>query len=202
MQAAPRFFALHALKAGLCVLFISVLLMGFSVPPATAQSAQNPERVADAATVHELARRIGSPNTEERRQALGRITDLAHFAPEVDLTPAVPALVEIYGNDPDEAYRLAAVVTLYLIGDERAMQGVRRRFVQEPSLIVQYASVCALIDLYGSDAFGRDREAIALARSVLTRKREAGRLAGRRYLQMWPRVTVGPLEVVPSDSLQ
>jgi hypothetical protein len=114
----------------------------------------------------------------------------------------VPALLEIYGHDPDEAYRLAAVTALHSIGDEAGMKQVRQRFAEEPSLVVQYVSVCALIDLYGPKAFGRDREAVALARNVLARKHEAQRLADRRNLRMVPRVKVGPLEVMHPDSWQ
>lgn len=93
-------------------------------------------------------------------------------------------------------------MTLYFIGDETGMQQVRQRFEQEPSLVVQYISVCALIDHYGPKAFGRDEEAVTLARNVLARKHTAE----RRHLQMVPRVIVEPLEVVQevvhSDSLQ
>lgn len=192
-----------ALKAGLCVLFISVLLMGSTTLPATAQSAQSPNvLVADAATVHELVQKLTSPIKEERKQALRQITDLARYAPEVDFTSAVTALVEIYSNDPDDAYRQGAVIALHAIGNEAGMQGVRQHVLQEPSLHVQYVSVWALIDLYGPKAFGRNRAAVALARNVIARKHEAQRLAARRALRVWPRVLVGPLEVVEPDSLQ
>jgi len=74
--------------------------------------------------------------------------------------------------------------------------------MEEPSLIVQYVSVCTLIDHYGPKAFGRDEAAVMLARNVLARKHEAERLIGRRRLQVVPRVIIGPLEVIEADSLQ
>lgn len=141
-------------------------------------------------------------DAQTRDEPFRLVVDLARGAPEVDLTPLVPILLDVYEQSPDEQYRLAAVSALHAIGSEQAMQQVRRRFDREPSLIVQYVSGCALIDLYGPKAFGRDKEALSLARNVLARKHEAQRLAHRRYQQMMPRVTVGPLEVVHPDSLQ
>lgn len=208
-QLKSRFFTLRCMQTGLCAVIISGLFVGglpMSVGSfAVAQPVQNSGAKAlpaDTVTVSELVRLLTSPIDARRDQAFHRMRELAQRVPDIDLSSAVPALVDTYKNDPDEKYRLAAVVTLYLIGDDVGMQEVRQHFAQEPSLTVQYVSVCTLIDRYGPRAFGGNREATALARNVLARKHAAQRLADRRNLRMVPRVTAGPLEVVPSDSLQ
>lgn len=197
-QPKPRFFTLHfpalrAINARLCVLFISGLFIS-SLPMSAgaftfaAQPVYHPEPAAplpeDTVAVSKLVQMLTSPIDAQRDRAFHQIRALAQHSPKIDLSTAVPALVSTYANDHNEKYRLAAVVTLYVIGDETGMQQVRRRFVQEPSLIVQYVSVCTLIDHYGPKAFGRDPETVTLARNVLARKHEAGRLAERRHLQL------------------
>lgn len=190
------------MKARICVVLVSGLLASVGALPTTAQPAQSSAAPAvKAMTAHELAQMLTSPSAAEREEAFYQITNLAYRSPEVDLTPTIPVLTDIITNDPDERDRLTAVSALCAIGDESGMQRVRQRFTEEPSLVVQYVSVGALLDYYGPDAFENDAEARALAKNVLARKREAGRLAVRHRLHLWPRVLVGPLEVVP-DSLR
>jgi HEAT repeat protein len=116
--------------------------------------------------------------------------------------------VDIYLDDPHIKYRRAAVAALFAIGDEAGMDEVLRHFAYDPSLLVQFASVCALIDHYGPDVFAGDAETAILARNVLDRREGAERLAGRQRLieqqrlRMWPRVTTGPLEIIEADSLR
>jgi hypothetical protein len=199
-------FMLCPMKTGLYALFIGSLFMSISAFTARAQSDHILDRTAqpvvDTIAVSKLVRMIKSPIDAQRDSALHHVGDLTRRAPEVDLSFVVPALVATYKNDPNEKYRLAAVATLHLIGDETGMEQVRERFIQEPSLVVQYVSVCILIDYYGPTAFGSDREAVSLARNVLARKHEAQRLANSRHALVIPRVIVGPLEVVESDSSQ
>jgi hypothetical protein len=208
---------LRFVGAGLCVLLATGLVAGGSALEAEAQPRRSAETTApaldpvtliDTTTVEKLTQMLTSPHPEKRSRAFGQVISLGHHAPEVDLTPVVPVLIDIYLDDPSEKYRLAAVVALYFIGDERGMQQVLQRFVQEPSLIVQYISVCALIDHYGPQAFGRDEGTVTLARNVLARKHEAERLIRRQRLieqqrlRMWPRVTTGTLEIIEADSLR
>lgn len=179
-QSNSRFFTLRAIKTGLYVLFMGSLLMGSSAHTTAAQSTQHQAPpIADAAAVHELAERLTSPIKEECKQALWQITDLVYRRPEVDLGPTIPALMDIYLNDPDEKYRLWTVAALHAIGDESGMEQVRQRVLQEPSLQVQYVSIAALVDHYGPQAFGKDAEMEALAKNVLVRRQEV-----RRFFQM------------------
>lgn len=170
-----RLFAQSAIKAGLSVLLIGALLTGASVLPAAAQSAHIPETPAGDVAVSELAQMLTSTVDAQRIRALQRVTELAYHTPDVDLTPAVPALVDIYNNDPDKRYRLAAVSALHAIGDEQGMRQVRERVLREPSLSVQYAAVGALLHHLGPYAFsGGD---VPIARNIIARKEEAGRLS-------------------------
>ena len=177
-QSTIRLFAIRCLQTGLCVLLAIGLLTSAGASTAFAQSAHSPEAPAeDEATVSELVQMLASPIDAERDEALFQVTNHAYHSPDVDLTPAVPALVDIYQNDPDAVYRFAAVAALSAIGDETGMQVVRKRALQDPSLKVQYASIAALLDYYGPHVFGSDAEAVALANNVLARKQEFTRLA-------------------------
>jgi hypothetical protein len=167
-----RLFAQSAIKAGLGVVLIGVLLTGVSILPVAAQSTHTPD---GDATVSELAQMLTSTVDAQRIRALQRVTELAYHTPDVDLTSAVPALVDIYNNDPDKRYRLAAVSALHAIGDEQGMRQVRKRVLREPSLSVQYAAVGALLHHLGPYAFsGGD---VPIARNIIARKEEAGRLS-------------------------
>lgn len=182
-QPQARFFTLRSLKAGLYVLFISALLTSACTLTASAQSVHNPEATMASAenevTAAELAEMLTSPIAEERDRAFQQVTDFAYRRPEIDLGPTVPVLVEIYKNDPEKKYRLAAISALYAIGDESGLEQVRQRFLQEPSLHVQYVSLQVLVDHYGPEAFAGNPEAVALAKNILARTQESQRLAQR-----------------------
>ena len=171
-QQQARFFTLQVLLITLCI-----VVMG-GVNTVTAQSARPSEKtVEDIMTASELIQMLTSPIDAQRNRAFHLVTDLAYRSPEVDLTSTVPVLVDIYKNDPGKAYRLAAVSALYAIGDEAGMKQIRERVLQEPSLMVQYVSLSALLDYFGPGAFGADAEAVELARNILIRQQEASRLA-------------------------
>lgn len=176
-QSNTRSFSFRSITSGLWGLCVLGLLVGFSTLPAAAQLTSSPEATtAEPVTVSELAHMLTSPVTEERDNAFHRVLILAHYSPEVDLTPVVPVFVEMYENDSDEKYRLAAISALHAIGDEEGLKQVRKRFVQEPSLVVQYVSVCTLLEHYGPEAFAGDAAARALAMNVLDRRQEVSRL--------------------------
>lgn len=199
------------------MLLATCLLAGGSILEAEAQPRRSAEATApyldtgpllDATAVKRLARMLTSPDPEKRNRAFDRVTSLGYHASNIDLTPAVPTLIDIYHNDPKEKYRRAAVAALYAIGDEAGMEQVRQHFAHDPSLSVQYASVCSLLDHYGPRAFDDDTKAAIIARNVIVRKNELDRLMGRQRLierqrlRMWPRITTGPLEIIETDSLQ
>jgi len=172
-----RLFKQFAGKAGLGVLLIGALLAGVSVLPAAAQSTYASETSGGDATASELAQMLTSTVDSQRIRALQRVTELAYHTPDVDLAPTVPALVDIYNNDPDKRYRLAAVSALHAIGDEYGMKQIRKRVLREPSLSVQYAAVGALLHHLGPHAFSGEAGAVSVARNIIARKEEAGRLS-------------------------
>lgn len=172
-QLPPFKFTLRALISALFILVMS----GISFPVA-AQFAGDTGTMAETAAIDaELIQMLRSPDEGQRDSAFGRVTDLAYRSSEINLAPLVPILVDIYKNDSDSGYRLAAVSALYAIGDEAGMKQVRKRALQEPSLLVQYVSVSAVLDYFGPTAYGTDAEAVKLARNVLARTDEARRLA-------------------------
>ena len=175
-QPQSRFFTIPSIPPVLWVLFLCSLLLGSVVSPAAAQSQSS----VATAELPELAEMLTSPIDTERFQALRQVRSLAKFSPEVDLTSTVPALTTIYNDDPNKKNRLVAVAALSTIGSEAAMRQVRKRFLQDPSLMVQYVSLSALVDHYGPDVFAGNRKELALAKNVLARRQEAGRLGQMR----------------------
>lgn len=184
-QPRSQFFTTHVLRLALCGLFTCSLLIGSFGATATAQPSQNPTATVasdgDAVTTSELAKMLASPMNAERAEALRRVVVLARQSPEVDLTPTVSGLTTIYKDDPNDENRVVAVAALSVIGSEAGLRQVRTRFLRDPSLMVQYVSLHALIDHYGPDVFAGDRKELALAKNVLARKEEAGRLGQVRW---------------------
>jgi len=180
-QPQSRFFTIPSIPSVLWGLFLCSVLVGSIGPMATAQPTQrstaNAPSTENAETASELAERLASPIDVERFQALRQVVSQANFSPEVDLTPTVPALTTIYKDAPNERNRLVAVVALSAISTEAGLRQVRQRFLRDPSLMVQYVSLHALIDHYGPGVFAGNPEALILAENVLARKQEARRLA-------------------------
>lgn len=175
-QPQSCFFTIPFIPPVLWVLFLCSLLLGSVVSPAAAQSQSS----VATAELPELAEMLASPIDAERSQALRQVVTVAKFSPEVDLTSTVPALTTIYNDDPNEKNRLVAVAALSTIGSKAGLKQVRRRFLRDPSLRVQYVSLYALIDHYGRDVFAGNRKELALAKNVLARLQEAGRLSQMR----------------------
>ncbi len=182
MTAQPKSYAftLRFAKAVLCMLFACGVLTGAFARPAAAQPARDQAVTAptgDSATVSQLVRMLVAPVDAQRDRAFQQVVQLAYYRPEVDLRPAVPVLVDIYNNDPQKKYRLAAVTALYAIGDEAGLQQVRERVLQEPSLFVQYISLKVLLAHYGPRMFAGDASTALRVQDVFHRWEEARRLA-------------------------
>lgn len=82
----------------------------------------------------------------------------------LDLTATVPALIDIYKNDPSHNNRVASVAALYAIGDEGGMQQLGLYVVPQDKQI-QAMAFSALLDHYGPEYF-ESRYMIDLAASV------------------------------------
>jgi len=179
-QTTIRFFSLRLLRVGVCTLLVGGLLAGSWVP-ATAQPMRPPNTSAtNAETVARLADQLTATVDAELFDALPQITNLAYRTSDLDLTPAVPALIVIYQSHPETSYRYAALGALHAIGDETGMQAVRDGVFLEPSLRVQYVALAATLAYFGPQAFGSDAEAVALANNVLARRNAAIRFGMTR----------------------
>lgn len=112
----------------------------------------------------QLAHVLASPTADARAQGLAVVNRYAYL--DVDLSPAVPALVSIYRNDPNDQARIAAAVALQAIGDENGMQQLRAAVGAQTSPRVQRASFAALLTHYGPSTFADDPAAIATAKEL------------------------------------
>lgn len=119
----------------------------------------------------QLAQDLKSPSEDVRRKAMQHIAHFAYFyKDDLDLSAAVPTLLSIYKEGTDESSRLYALAALHAIGDDTAMQEVRR-FVwsldREPSNRLQLVTLAALMQHFGEDTFAGDEEAARLAKALL-----------------------------------
>ena len=115
----------------------------------------------------QMAESLASPSADIRAKALEHVIHLARaFGEELDLTEAVPALLSVYRNDPDERCRLAAVAGLHAVADEGGLQQVRLGIARQPSPRVQHAALAVLMDYYGPGTFEGSADMAAIAESV------------------------------------
>ncbi|MDX1546433.1 MAG: hypothetical protein R3247_05565 [Rhodothermales bacterium] len=138
----------------------------------------------------QLSQELDSPAEAIRHQALQHIAYFASFyGDRLDLKPVLPHLIEIYTQDDSEQCRLLAVAAIHAIGDNTAMQEVRRLngLLEEPSMRVQLVTLAALADFYGVETFAGERDVTRLARALFDYYTE-------------PRVIVHPPVVIPPDS--
>ena len=117
----------------------------------------------------QLAQSLESPSDGIRTKALEHVMFLARsFGDEIDLTEAVPVLLSIYKEDPDEQCRLAAVAGLHAIGDEWGLQQLRLGITGQSSKRVQHLAIAVLVDYYGMDTFEGAADIGAIAEQVMT----------------------------------
>lgn len=115
----------------------------------------------------QMAQSLESPSEEIRTKALEHVIHLARsFGEELDLTEAVPALLSVYRDDPDERCRLAAVAGLHAVADEGGLQQVRLGIARQTSKRVQHAAMAVLMDFYGPETFEGAEDMAAIAESV------------------------------------
>lgn len=152
---------------------VAVMAFGFVL---TAQ-AQDPAEMekAPAWVQHigdQLSESLMSSADDVRHEALQHLAYFAYFyKDQLDLASALPNLLTIYEEDDDEQCRLLALAALHAIGDEEAMQEVRRftsvALEEKPSMRVQLVTLAALMQYYGEDTFAGDEETAQLARALL-----------------------------------
>lgn len=114
----------------------------------------------------QLAQVLTSPAADARAQGLTLANQYARLSPEVDLTPAVPALVAIYRNAASEQARISAAAALQAIGDESGMQALRDGVSAQASTRVQHVSLAALLAHYGPATFEDDPALLAVATAL------------------------------------
>jgi hypothetical protein len=110
----------------------------------------------------QLAHLLTSPSAAVREKGLDLALRLAGRS-DLDLAAASEPLLTIYQTSGDEASRLAALAALVAIGDEEAMQVVRRDVARQDAERVRVATLGALASYYGTDTFSRDADVAAMA---------------------------------------
>lgn len=177
----------HVIPRSLVALTFALLLLAAPVQAQEQTEEMPPEVPAWVETFgKQLAESLDSDNDAMKKQALQHIAYFANFYEgELDLSDAIPSLVELYRNDDDADVRLFAVVALHAIGGREGMRQVRRSLpAQQWPMPLQFVSLAALISHYGAEEMAVDPQTVRLAEELL-----------EMYVR--PRVEVGPLEVVP-----
>lgn len=156
-----------------------VLLLCCWVGTATAQhAATNPDSTVTNVPMwvqhvgEQLGQSLSSPADAVRHESLRHLAYFAYFYGDaLDLSAALPQLMNIYSEDENEQCRLLAVAALHAIGDEGTMRTLRRiaseRLDEEASMRVQLVTLAAVADYFDMDTFGDDDAAARLARSLL-----------------------------------
>ncbi|MDX1530872.1 MAG: HEAT repeat domain-containing protein [Rhodothermales bacterium] len=144
----------------------------------TASAARAPDTAASFAPDREvgnrLAEALASPAPEVRRSALDAALIYARYnTGRLDLTAMVPALLAIYGEDPDAQCRLAAVVALHAIGDEAGMAAARHRLREQTDRRVRVVTLSALADYHGLGALVGASDLAAVAEALLAPHRDS-----------------------------
>lgn len=148
------------------------LAVAFGAPTAWAQQPEGTVQHVPVWVQHlgdQLEAELTSPSVAVRQQALQHIAYFASFyGDKLDLTATVPMLLDLVANDANEQVQLLAVAGLRAIGDEGAMQQLRRlATVHEPMMPrVQLVIFAALADFYGTETFEGDAASAQLAKNL------------------------------------
>lgn len=125
---------------------------------------------APASISPELVAALEAPSAAVRSEALHAVANLAYSPQGVDLSPAVPALLDIFRTDPAERHRIMALRSLETTADEGVMTALRRegwREAQRDHPAVRRLLLFVLVDHYGLEALQHDSNVEALAQAVL-----------------------------------
>lgn len=138
-----------------------VLGLGLTI----ARAGSRPRWAADIG--RQLAGRMRSGLPMDRSGAIEQAHYIATHHPDVDLRPAVPALIEVYRSDLVPRYRLAAVATLHAIGDEAGMRAVGTHLTEQSDRYVQIVSIAALRDHYGKNSYFDSDDVASMSQAIL-----------------------------------
>ncbi len=134
---------------------LSAYLFVFAVALAGTTSAFAQEAETSVATKHaqegaQLSRQLilalDSPIDQIKLEALQLINFLGAFHSDVDLTEAVPKLIEIYEIDATEGYRILALTGLHAMGERSVMRYLSETVRTERSPRVRALTLAALAD--------------------------------------------------------
>ena len=94
----------------------------------------------------QLAALLDSPVEASKHQGLQHCLHFAAlYSNEIDLSAAVPKLLEIYEKDPVEGYRIMALSALHEIGDQESMFVLLESVNQETSPRVRRLTLATLV---------------------------------------------------------
>lgn len=160
---------------------ILTLLITAAICAAPAPQAQGPDRVAAPTGTtwshnagSQLAQLLSSSSPVVQEKGLELALRLSS-RPDLDLTAATEPLLEIYQTSGDASFRLAALAALVAIGDEEAMQAVRRNVGQQDSERVRVVTLGALVSYYGTETFSQDADVADMATDLRTHLAYAAR---------------------------
>jgi len=93
----------------------------------------------------QLATLLDSPVEANKQEGLQHCLHFAAlYSDEIDLSAAVPKLLEIYDKDPVEGYRIMALSALHEIGDQESMFALLEQVAQETSPRVRRLTLATL----------------------------------------------------------
>ena len=134
---------------------LSAYLFVFAVALAGTTSAFAQEAETSVATKNaqegaqlsrQLTLALDSPIDQIKLEALQLINFLGAFHSDVDLTEAVPKLIEIYEIDATEGYRILALTGLHAMGERSGMRYLSETVRTERSPRVRALTLAALAD--------------------------------------------------------
>ena len=129
-------------------LFAVAVLFG-STAPALAQDTDLATKDASEwkQLSHQLVESLASPILQVKQGTLQHINFFATYhKDDVDLTVAVPKLIDIYETDDNEGLRILALTSLHAIGDRSTMMYLSDIVQREASPRVRALTLAALAD--------------------------------------------------------
>ena len=145
MKATKRFIA---------YLFAATVLLGSTAPA----FAQNTEFATKDATAwkqlsRQLVESLDSPIDQIKLGTLQHINFFAaYYKDQVDLSEAVPSLIDIYETDDHEGLRILALTSLNAIGDRSIMVYLSETVQRESSPRVRALTLAALADYVAKES--------------------------------------------------
>lgn len=103
----------------------------------------------------QLASLLDSPVEASKQRGLEFCLHFGELS-DIDLSAAVPKLLDIYDHDANEGYRIMALSALHVLGEAEGMFGLLERVNTEASPRVRRLTVAALVSFARENPYFRD----------------------------------------------